>query len=303
MNAFRKYGGRNTLLVLAAIFTILMMGTLPAARAFSGSATTAEFWRTGCGDLSSNIQARFEWDVTNFNAMTIKEVGQQGNSYNNVDGGFELDEFTQGYYYAANVAQYQYPGVEALADFRHYQIFGVNLTVTAPVNGLSNPTVQYATLNMSASYLSANFSTAADEFQIIISQSSTAITAEYDIISSTGTTLQSWSQPKDLSTVSNVPPYTNYGVSDELHGLEKLGFAHVLTGTDFQIESVIHPYTATDFTGHQFVSYTQNSMFSEGSPLCFTTFAEDEGTDATYTYGASGPVQSSNEYYQYVEVT
>lgn len=262
-------------------------------RAFTGTAYTAEFWRTGCGDLSSNIQARFEWDVSNGNAMTIKEVGQQtGKTWNNVDGAFKFDEFAQGYYYAANLGLYQYPSIQPAGDLRHYKIYASNLTITAPINGLRNGAVLEPVLNATHTY-SANFSTASDEFQIIISQSSTAIVAEYDVINSGGTTLDTWSQTQDLSTVSNPPPYSNYGVSAELDGLESTGYAHILSGTDFQIELVIHPYTATDFTGYQTVSYTQTQQFSEGSPSCFTTYAEDEGTDASYTYGAYRTVQSS----------
>src|SRR5271169_3223940 len=105
MNEFRKYGGRNTVPVLSAILIILMIGILPTVRAFSGIAHTAEFWQTSCPNLGSNIQARFEWDISggtnNTNTMAINEVGQQNGS--NVFWDFKFDEFPQGYYYAANV--------------------------------------------------------------------------------------------------------------------------------------------------------------------------------------------------------
>jgi hypothetical protein len=237
--------------------------------------------------------------------MIINEVGQQNNT--NVDGDFKFDEFPQGYYYASNFAQYEYPGVEAWGDFHSYFFYDIGLTVTAPVDGLSNPPIIFTTTNTLESY-NANFSTAADEYQIIVSQSSTGITAENDIISSSGTILahptQTWPYPS--SGHSNPPPYTNYGVSDELVGLELYGNAHMLSGTDFQIESVVH--LSTDFTGYTTQSYTQTSpgvgsLFTIPStgPPCFTTWSEDEATDATYTYYTYGT--TSNEAYQIVEVT
>ena len=234
--------------------------------------------------------------------MAIKEVGQQNGS--NVFGDFKFDEFPQGYYYAANVGQYEYPGVEAWGDFHGYNIYDLGLTVDAPVNGISNAPKIFTTTNTLETY-SANFSTAKDEYQIKITQTSTGITAENDIISSSGTTLdnptQSWTFP---SNYSSSPPYTNYGVSDELDGLETQGAAIMKAGTDFQIESVVH--YATDFTGYTTQSYTESggvgSQFSEppSGPSCFTTYSEDEGTDATYTFYKAST--TSNEAYQIVEV-
>jgi hypothetical protein len=292
-----------------------MLGTLPMVRAFSGTAYTAEFWISSAScpiDLGNNngssIQARFEWDITNGDAMTIKEVGQQNST--NAYGDFKFDEFTQGYYVISGPTD-EYPGVEAWGDFQGYQFDEIGITVSAPADGTGNPTHIFPTMYHSESY-NDNFSTTPEEFQIIISQSSSGITAEFDIISSGGTVLDNptltWSYP---SGYTNPPPYANYGVSDELDGLELYGNANLLSGTDFQIESVIHPYTQTDFIGYYTQPYHQTSpgvgsQFTippTGGP-CFSTWSEDEGvSNATYTYGSSGPVQSSNEYYQYVEVT
>jgi len=291
-----------------------MIGTLPIARAFSGTAYTAEFWISSPGcpiDLGNNngsdIQARFETDF-NTGQLVINEVGQQNST--NVDGDFKFDEFTQGYYVIAGPTS-EYPGVEAWGDFQSYLFHDIGMTVTAPADGTGNAATIFPSQHMSEFY-GANFSTAKDEFQIIISQSSSGIVAEFDIINAVGTVLANptltWSFP---SGHSNPPPYANYGVSDELVGLELYGNANLLSGTDFQIESVIHPYTQTSFTGYYTQPYQQTSpgvgsQFTippNGGP-CFTTWSEDEGvSSATYTYGSSGPVQSSNEYYQYVEVT
>ena len=173
------------------------------------------------------------------------------------------------------------------------------------MDGLSNVPIIYTTTPTSESY-SANFSTAKDEYQIIVKQTSTGITAENDIISPPGTKLinlvQTWNYP---SGHSNPPPYTNYCVSDELDGLESVGNAHMLSGTDFQIESVVH--YAADFTGYKTQNYTESGgygvQFTEppSGPSCFTTYSEDEGTDATYTFYKAST--TSNEAYQIVEVS
>jgi hypothetical protein len=309
-----KNRGREALLVLATIFTILMMGTLPAVRGsnFSGNAYTAEFWRSSPAcpiDLGSWIQARFTSDA---GTLVIKETGTQAKLYsnNNGTGDFIFGENTQGYYYDGNALTFQYPGVDAEADFRHYELFGVNLTVTAPVSGTNDLTLRFPRMNYTTSY-SANFSSAADQLQILITQNgppTSTIVATYTIISPSGTTLdtvtQTWTFP---SQYTNPPPYANYGVSDLLHGLEKFGYAHVLSGTDFQIESVIHPSTATDFTGYEALQYdgsqSQFTIPPSGGP-CFSSYPEDEGTDEVLpSTSTTGTVQSSNEAYQYVKVT
>jgi hypothetical protein len=307
----RKYEGRSIPLVLAAFSIILMMWTSPMVHAYSftGTAYTAEFYRTGCGDLGSWIQARFTTDVSTL-AMTIKETGTQAKIYsnNNGTGAFILGEFAQGYYYASNVGLYQFPGIDAEVDFRHYLIYAVNLTVTAPVNGLSNMAVMFHRINNTES-LSANFSSAGDQLQTLITQNSpptSTIVPSYTIVSSSGATLASWSQMWPFpSNDTNPPPYAHYGVSDSLHGLEKTGYAHVLSGTDFQIESLIHPYTATDFTGYYDQSYTYVQQFTipHSGPPCLVTYGEDEGTDEVLpSTSTAGTMPSSNEAYQYVEV-
>ena len=312
----RKYGGRSALLVLAAIFVILMMGTVPMERVagWTGTGYTAEFWISSAScpiNLGPWIQARFTTDVGTGH-LVIKEVDQQNSitKNNNVDGDFMMDEFAQGYYYASNLLQFEYPGVDAEADFRQYKLFASNLTVTAPVYGTNSAPKIFPRLNDLVSY-GDNFSIAADQLQILITQNSpptSTIVPTYTILSGSGTTLKSWTQTWPFpSNDTNPPPYANYGVSDELDGLESVSYAHVLSGTDFQIESVIHPYTAT-FSGYHDQSYTYppSVQFTEpptGGP-CFTTWAEDEGTDEVLpSTSTTGTVPGSNEAYQYVEVS
>jgi hypothetical protein len=312
MSAFRKSGGRNAQLVLAAIsiILILMMGPFQVVHAsgFSGAAYTALFYRTGCEDLSTPIQARFEWDISggtnNTNTMTIKDVGTQGLTKNLVFGAFKFNEFALGDNYNVNANPY-YPGIEAFANFRNYSIFAVNMTETEPSNGLGAATVSNY-ISMAVTY-SANFSTAKDQFRISITQTSTDVVAYYYIISSSGTVLHTWSLDQPLSSVTLKPPYHHYVVSDELDGLEVEGYASVHSGTDFQIESVIHPSTATDFIGYQTLTYhgSTTSPFNEFtlSSCSLTSWVDEEGDNATYTYDNYWHNTASNEAYQYVTVT
>lgn len=145
-----------------------------------------------------------------------------------------------------------------------------------------------------------------------ILQSSTYVEAEYNIISSSGTSLMTWTETDTLSSITLYPPYENVGVSDELSGLESEGYAQIESGTDFQIESVIHPDTATDFTGHYVLSFSSSTGTQFSITSCsptFTSFVDEEGVgpgatgSSPYTYGTAGAVSSSNEYYQYIEVT
>jgi hypothetical protein len=305
-----KNRGIDALLAMAAVFIILMIGGVPMVHAysFSGTAYTAEFYRTGCGDLGSWIQARFTTDINTQN-LVIKETGTQAKLFtnNNGTGAFILGEFPQGYYYAANVGQYQYPGIDAEADFHHYELWSLNLTVNEPVNGLNNPTMPFHRINNTQSY-SANFSSAADQLQILITQNgspTSTIVPTYTIVSSSGTSLASYSQLWSFpSGDSNPPPYAHYGVSDSLHGLEKTGYANVRSGTDFQIESVIQAFMATDFTGYYDQSYTYTQQFTipHSGPSCFTTYGEDEGTNEVLP-SSSTASSSGSEYYQYVEVS
>src|SRR5579863_2851210 len=221
--------GKDALLLLAAIFTILMMGTLPAVRAtsnFSGSAYATEFWRSSPScplDLGSWIQARF---ITN---TGITETGTQAKLFanNNGTGDFIFGENTQGYYETPG-GSFQFPGVDAEADFHNYELYGVNLTVNAPVDGTGSGSVQFKRMNMSSTY-NSNFGSSKDQLQILINQTTSTIVATYTILSSTGTVLhtaaQTWQFNSTLYT--NPPPYTNYGVGDLMHGLEKHGYANV----------------------------------------------------------------------------
>jgi len=299
-----KYRERNTLLVLVAIFTILMMGTSQTAHAaYTANAYTAEFWRTSCVDLGTWIQARFTTDIGTSH-LIIKAIGSNGTSGHNGFGYFKFDEFTQGYY-QSSPNTYQYPGIQAVADYHHYELNYSVLGVTAPVYGTGSAPMFFNT-SLPESY-SANFSTAADQLQILITQTTTKVWANYSIISS-GTTVKTWSLFVDLSSYTNrVQPFTNYGVSDELDGLEKAGYATVLSGTDFQIESVIHPYTATDFTGYKDQNYTHyQSQFTipPSGTKCFSTYPDDEGTSEVLpSTSTASQYQPSNEAYQYVEVS
>ena len=293
------------MVVLAAIFAILMMGTSQTAHAaYTANAYTAEFWRTSCVDLGPWIQARFTTDIGTSH-LIIKDIGKNGTSGNNGDGYFKFDEFTQGYY-ASSPNTYQYPGIQAVAIFHHYELNYSVLGATAPVYGLSSAPM-FFNATSPESY-SANFSTAADQLQILITQTTTKVWANYSIISSSGTTLKTWSLSVDLSSyVNRQQPFANYGVSDELDGLEKAGYASVLSGTDFQIESVIHPYTATDFTGYKDQNYTHyQSQFTipPSGTKCFSTYPDDEGTSEVLpSTSTANQYQPSNEAYQYIEVS
>jgi hypothetical protein len=312
MSAFRTSGGRNALLVVAAISIILMMGALPIATAFTSSedAYTALFYRDSsgtCSDLGTNIQARFEWDISggtnNTNTMAINEVGNEtGIAKNDVFGAFKFDEFPLGLEYLVDGNPY-YPGVESYANFRNYSIFSVNMTVTEPSAGFGAATVTHS-ISSAVTY-DANFSTAKDQFRIAITQTTTDIETYYYIISSSGTVLQTWTLDQSLSGVTLAPPYAHYVVSDEIDGLENQGYAIVKSGTDFQIESVIQPSTAIDFIGHQTpATYTGgNNAISVSCTGGFNSFCDEEGDDATYTYENYYHSTSSNEAYQWIEVT
>ena len=301
MNAFRKDGG-NTLLVVAAISIILMMGTLPMVHAFTSTdAYSADFNRTSCSDLGTNIQARFEPDVSSGNSsntMTIKEVGSQS-SFNN-DGAFKFDETSEGQeYYASNLGAYQYPSIEGYSNFHAYNITSANLTLSEPIDGTSNAVV-LDQLSMKASY-NANFSSTGDEFTIAITQSSTDIVILYHIVSSSGVLLDHWTLDQPISGTLN-PPYHNYLAVDELAGLESEGYAILHSGTDVQIESVIQPDTVSDFTAYYTIHST--ASFQQFTTPCVSWYTDDEGGGVgTWTYQTSGTDSTSNEAYQYTEVT
>jgi hypothetical protein len=312
-----RRGGKNTLLVIAASFIILMMGTLPIVHAFlsSESAHSAAFYRTGCSNLGAFIQNKFGWDISsgnNTNTLTIKEKGQEGGTtLNNGFGAFKFLANPIGLQYPVSGQPEQYPSIQAYANLHKYQIYSVNMTVTEPTSGTSSVTVTHMISTGLASPYSANFSTAKDGMYIQIEQTSTDIIATYLVISSSGTTLQTWTLDQSLSGVSNPPPYSHTAESDEIDGLDAVvsgthyeGYANVLSGTDFQIESVIQTL-ATDFTGYQNVLYNGgNNAFSITS-CSLSSFVDEEGDNMTIP--ASGSSQHSNngvdEAWQYVKVT
>ncbi|MDG6967152.1 MAG: hypothetical protein JRN58_03195 [Nitrososphaerota archaeon] len=307
-NASRKYRGRNTVLVVGAIFIILMIGTLPMAHAFKNvTAYTPVFWRQnssgGCDNLGNNIQARFEPDNST-GAMTIKAVGTQAQTYsnNNGTGDFRFDEQADGQdYYVGGNGPYE-PATEAYGNFRGYEIVSVNITYTEPLNGGGSAPVT-GMLSQAVSYNSNyNFSSGGwDEFEWQISQSSTYIWTNYSIISSSGTVLKEWSIAKDTSGVGQ--PYSHFAVTSQIDGLDNEGYAVVNSGTDFRIESVI-PSAVTDFTSHEVLAYTSPFTSYNVPPsgtTCITTSSDDEGDSATYNSVITNV--TSNEAYQYYDVS
>jgi len=315
-----RRGGKNTLLVVAASFIILMMGALPIAHAFSSSesANSAAFYRTSCNNpgLGNFVQNKFGWDISsgnNTNTMTIKEKGQEAGPSGSLNNGFGAFKFLAnpiGLPYNVSGQPEQYPSIQAYANLHKYQIYSVNMSIAEPTNGNTSLLVAHEwSIGLTSPY-SANFSTAKDGMYIQIEQTSTDIIANYLVISSSGTTLQTWTLDQSYSGVSNPPPYHHAVASDEIDGLDSVvsgthywGFAKMLSGTDFQIESVIQTL-ATDFTGYQNVLYNGgNNAFSITS--CLSSYVDEEGDNMTIP--ASGSSQHSNngvdEAWQYVKVT
>jgi hypothetical protein len=304
-----RHGKKNTLPVIVAIAIILMMGNsraLPMAHAFSGvTAYNADFSRTACGDLSSPITARFGPDISGGNSssdtMTIKEVGGQSPyGTNNGTGDFKFDQAAEGtQHYASNPQAWQYPSTEAFADFHGYVIGEIHVVLTEPANGTSN-TYTFINATSAASY-SGNFSSTTSTFEIHIVQTSSptyAIIAEFYIISSGGSVLDSWNLYEDLSGYSAHPPYQHQVAVDELAGLEKKGYATYNAGTDFQIESVIP--LVTDFTNYAVQTNTGNQP--ESTSPCVDWYPDDEG-GGTGTWGSEHYSTNTNEAYQYLKVT
>jgi hypothetical protein len=226
-------------------------------------------------------------------------MSRGGLTKNNVFGAFKFDANPIGLQYFVSGQGY-YPGIEAYVNLRNYTIFSVNLTLTEPTSGRASPTV--TNLWSSAVTYNANFSTAKDEFNIYIAQSSTDIEATYRIFSSSGTILQTWTLDQSYSGVSSPPPYPHYVASDELDGLETVGYAHVLSGTDFQIESVINT-AATDFTHYQNVSYTGASNAFSITNCGLSSYVDEEGDDMTLPSVSSHNNNGVDEAWQYVKVT
>jgi hypothetical protein len=339
-NGFRGIRRGKYLPIVTSILVILMMGTLPIASAnnsgpgrssaghanyampgrlqpvppnYSGPAYTAVFYRTGCGFLGNDIQARYEWDISggnNSNTMAIKEYGSNNKftRYNH-DGFFKFDEKAVNYSYTPSMMSTQYPGIEAFANFHNYTINSVDLITSVPENGYPGQPLPLNPENASSLFsYSANFSNAKDELSIQIIQSSTQVEALFRILSSSGVALKSTTLNVQFSGVTLPPPYKTAAVSDEIDGLDTLhnpGYANMFSGTDFQIESVINPSTATDFTGYAATSYSGTSNAFSLSPHCnLSSFVDEEGDGATYSSSSTtGTVSVNNEAYQYVKVT
>lgn len=313
MNASRKYGGRNTLLVASAILIILMMGTLPMARSFTGTAYVPVFYRDSsgtCSNLGNNMQARFEPDHLGANTSFYETINVHGyaDTRNTGVGDFKFDEQADGTKFTVSTVDY-YPSTEVYGNFHGYKIISVNITISEPIGG-TGVALNYQMLSQAVSYTGANFSSAVDEFETQISQNSANIWGNYSIISSSGTVLHEWSIQKTTSGTGQ--PYNHYGLTSQIAGEESAGYAVVKSGTDFRIETVIHPSTLTDFTTESDVSYTPaNNGFVNFSTPCTNTFTNgytDEEGDWTstpgnpYTYGSANTVPASNEAYQFVYV-
>lgn len=285
---------------------------------YSGPAYTAVFYRTGCGFLGNDIQARYEWDISggnNSNTMAIKELGSNNKftQYNH-DGYFKLDQKAVNFSYTPPNMNPQFPGIEVFANFHDYNISSVDLITSVPENGYPGNPLPLNPENMSSRFTyAANFSSAKDELSISILQfgsPSNEVEALFRIISSTGASLKSTTLIVQFPSATLPPPYKMAAVSDEIDGLDTLnnpGYANMISGNDFQIESVIQPSTATDFTGYQMTTYSGgigNNAFSL-SPHCnLSSFVDEEGDNAVYSSSSTtGTVTSTNEAYQYVKVT
>jgi hypothetical protein len=310
MHTASNYKGGKTPLALAGLAIILMISTPPLVNAFTGVTSYAsEFYRTSCTPLGNFIQARFNWDIQNSDNLIIKEVGVGGASKNDVPGAFKFEEFPVNQNYTTLGYGTQYPGIEAWANFRHYEMYSVNISISEPTNTNSDAVVTHQlSIGLDSGPYPVNFSSAADEYQILISQSSTYIWANYSIVSSSGTTIHEWSIAQPYSGVIEPPPYKSTTVSDALLGLDPTeGYASVLPGTDFQIESVIHPYQATDYTGYNDFSFSKwyDNGFKVSCPAPYhpvQTYFDEEGTNAVYSELKNGTYQPSNEAFQYFEV-
>ena len=294
-----------------------MMGNVrafPMAHAFSDeTAYTADFYRTSCGsdsgNLGSPIEARFGPDVTSGNStsdtMTIYEYGSvdtpSNYSNNEGDGYFKFSQQAVGYEYTATNGTTYYPSTEALVDFKGYQIQEVQLQFSEPVFGTDSPYL-YLNSTSAASYSGYPFDSTTSEFEISIAYDSTAIVAEFYVISSGGSILDSWGIYYDMSGYSSdyLPPTYHHVVAvDELAGLEDEGYATLESGTDFQIESIIP--MVSDFTDYNTQNYTE-AFQHVTEPSC-TTYATDDEGGGTGTWGSEEYAWNGYEAYQYVEVT
>jgi hypothetical protein len=285
---------------------------MPVVHGFSGSPTyMPEFYRTFCGSLGNNIQANFQWDQTNSNNMVIKVAGSSDNVTfsNHPDGYFEMDDRSQGtkYYETGDSpAREQFPGLEAWGIFFNYNLVGLELYASEPASGKSYKLAIFDVHSLSTqSFPNINFSNAADEFVIDVTQNSTTIQADFYIVNIGGTTV--WTATPLYATLAGYtlpPPYPMNGTSAQLHGLDHDQYANVQAGTDFQITSTI-TQGVSDFTAQATPYYNDSSPVNDTVfSFCgnnFVTYAEDEGTDATYTPYTTG--HDSSYAWQSYEVT
>jgi hypothetical protein len=319
--AVGKYKGRNSLITLAAILIILMLGLpLVSAYGFTQTAYATEFIRStsnDCNTLGPNIQSTFEGDQNNGQTFVIKENGsyafnktQTGPAHNG-NGDFKFVARTQDSYYKPSGYPGQYPSIYASAGFLHYKLYNLTFLADEPANGFTTEVAKF-NLSSGASY-NLNFSNPyvggiLYYFNITVKQTSNQLQAWFSIYKTTSSTPVFQEELYDsvpYPSYSNPPPYAVYGAGDSIDGLENGGYAHILSGTDFQIKSWITPYTSTDYTNQSTVSYTYaNSEFPfTGCHYQDSSYEDDEGDDATYSYGGSGSYTGGNQVYQYVKVS
>lgn len=287
----------NPLKLILVLSVILFLLGGRTASAFTGTTYNIMFYRTACGSLGNDIQGRFEPDIGT-GSFKINEVGSQtGEATHNADGAFKFDVFAHIPSYTNSFGTF-YPGIEAAANFLKSEVAYVYLTtLQLPVAGTSDPGNGQFT-NQTHSY-SMNFSSTSGEMYIRIHQNSTKIWATYAIISGGGSTVANWTLSQDYSSYTNPPPYTNENVNLAISGLENTGYAVIHSGTDFQMETVIHP-DVSDYSGETSISWSGGNAL-ESSP-CASYYTDDEGGNATYTYVGYGAISASHEAYQYMTV-
>jgi len=234
--------------------------------------------------------------------MTIKEHGYESTK-NNVSGAFKFVNFPIGEYSYGSPVTHQYPGIYASATFHHYEQFGVNATLTEPTAGTSSPTTTVSLSNLDS--YTANMSTAKDEFEITIAQTSTDIIVYFYTWSSTGSLLHSITLDQSFSGVTVKPPYhEHYALTAELDGLDPgEGYANMTSGTDFQIEGLISPSTITDFTKHLVDNFTGGNANLSIPSCSLNSYPDEEGVNGLYTLPNSGTSTSGNEVWQSYKVT
>jgi hypothetical protein len=276
---------------------IILMITARTAQAFSGTSYNTMFNRTGCSTLGTDIQGRYEYDIGTGSFTTNEKGSQTGLTSHNSDGAFKFDNYAHGAQVNAGQLGLYYTGWEASVAFLKYEPAFITFSTLTAANGTSS-SVHVGFQNATHS-LTENFSSTSDELYIRIHQNSSRMWATYAFISGSGSTLANWTLSQKFDG-SNLPPYITYNVNLAIAGLENTGYAVMHTGTDFQMESVIHP-DVSDYTAHPSITWSGGAAGETGS--CNNYETDDEGENATYTFGGSGTVSASHEAYEYMEVS